>query len=57
MELRLAEIKSSSHEAAFASALRAGVVTRTVSRFAFITWAVEIEGEAPLIAWSEAVDD
>ena len=55
MELRLAEIELTSTTQTRA-AFR---VPRSMVRptFAFITYAVEIEGEAPLIAFAESVDD
>ena len=59
MELLLAHIEQIG-EQTFLSAPRTRRADRNVcapSRFAFVTYAVEIEGEAPLIFISEAVDD
>ena len=58
MELRLAEIKHG--EQTFLSAPRSRRADRNVcapSRFLFVTYAVEIEGEAPLIFIAEALDE
>ncbi len=56
MELRLAEIKHG--EQTFLSAPRARADKNVCTpRFLFVTYAVEIEGEAPLIFIAEAVDD
>ena len=57
MELRLAEIKYG--EQTFLSARHSRNADKNVCapRFGFVTYAVEIEGEAPLIFIAEAVDD
>ncbi|HEX3111477.1 MAG TPA: hypothetical protein VHU41_20400 [Thermoanaerobaculia bacterium] len=57
MELRLAEIKYG--EQAILSPRRSRRADMNVCdpRFLFVTYAVEIEGEAPLIFIAEAVDD
>jgi hypothetical protein len=57
MELRLAEIKHG--EQTFLSAPRHARADKNVCapRFLFVTYAVEIEGEAPLIFIAESVDD
>ena len=55
MELRLAEIKHG--EQTFLSVPRRASNDVRAPRFLFVTYAVEIEGEAPLIAVAEAVDD
>lgn len=54
MELRFAHIESS--EIARPTRARADKNV-CAPRFLFVTYAVEIEGEAPLIAVAEAVDD
>ena len=55
MELRLAHIETTQHPEAGAKRRVMGEVSR--GRFFFVTYAVEIEGEAPLIFVAEAVDD
>jgi hypothetical protein len=57
MELRLAEIEHGAQT--FLSAPRELRADKNVCapRFLFVTYAVEIEGEAPLICIAEAVDD
>ena len=58
MEPRLAEIESKPFTAPAARGPRAaGRAPMTRSNFAFVNYAVEIEGDAPLIALAEAVDD
>jgi hypothetical protein len=57
MELRLAEIECGTQT--FLSAIHGRRADRNVcapSRFLFVTYAVEIEGEAPLIFVAEAAD-
>jgi hypothetical protein len=53
MELLLAEMESIE----IARPLPRALPRRHEMRFAFVTYAVEIEGEAPLIFVSEGVDD
>jgi hypothetical protein len=57
METRLAvaEYAEPMSHAAAPTRLRAAAVVRP--RFAFVTYAVEIEGDAPLWFFAEAVDD
>lgn len=55
MELRLAEINHG--EQTFLSAPRRADKNVCAPRFLFVTYAVEIEGEAPLIFIAEGVDD
>ncbi|HEX7192657.1 MAG TPA: hypothetical protein VF381_13905 [Thermoanaerobaculia bacterium] len=57
MELRLAEIKHG--EQTFLSAPRRARADKNVCapHFLFVTYAVEIEGEAPLIFIAEALDE
>ena len=57
MELRLAEITHG--EQTFLSAPRRVRADKNVCapRFLFVTYAVEIEGEAPLIFIAEAMDE
>jgi hypothetical protein len=58
MELRLASIEHGAQT--FLSAPRSRRADKNVcapSRFLFVTYAVEIEGEAPLIFVAEGVDD
>ena len=54
MELRLAEIEFETPATHGRRAVRTGSAP---SRVVFVTYAVEIEGEAPLIFIAEAVDD
>lgn len=57
MELRLSEI-SFEHPAASPRIRRvASPAPALATRFVFVTYAFEIEGEAPLILCAEAVDD
>ena len=59
MELLLAHIERIG-EQTFLSAPRIRRADKNIcapSRFAFVTYAVEIEGEAPLIFVSEALDE
>ena len=53
MELRLAHIESIE----IARTMPRALPHRFETPFLFVTYAVEIEGEAPLIAVAEAVDD
>ena len=53
MELRLAHVESFE----IAQPTRRGLPRRFETPFLFVTYAVEIEGEAPLIFIAEAVDD
>jgi len=55
MELRLAHIESTQSHETGAKRRVMGEVSR--GRFVFVTYAVEIEGEAPLIFIAEALDD
>ncbi len=60
MELRIAAFEFSSPAAPSPAPLRAGSTTRrpfASTRFVFVTCAVEIEGDAPLIAFAEPADD
>ena len=53
MELRLTHIESIE----IARPMPRAIPRRLQIPFAFVTYAVEIEGEAPLICIAEAVDD
>ena len=53
MELRLAHIESTE----IARPTPRALPRRAETPFVFVTYAVEIEGEAPLIFIAEAVDD
>jgi len=56
MELRLAEINSGEQTILSPRRSRRADMNVCAPRFFFVTYAVEIEGEAPLIV-AEAVDD
>ena len=55
MELRLLEIESNA-TASFNRVPRSATRSMPRPNFSFMTYAVEIEGEAPLIALAETVD-
>jgi hypothetical protein len=57
MELRLAQIDSTSYPLGETGAKRRVMGEVSRGNFDFVTYAVEIEGEAPLIFVAEAVDD
>jgi hypothetical protein len=57
MELRLSEIKLDPVNAATPRRRSPVPAAAPVTRFIFVTYAFEIEGDAPLILCAEAVDD